>query len=340
MKKEQISALKKRIDIPEKVVIVPHKGPDGDAIGSTLALYHFLKQKKHEVQLIAPNDFPDFLKWMAGSDEILIYENEQEKCDQHIQEATLIYTLDFNLLSRTGEMQTSLENAPADFVMIDHHQAPGDYAKYLYSDVNICSTCQMVYHFFEMIEATENITPAIADCLYTGIMTDTGSFKYPSTTSETHRVIADLIDKGANNSLIHQSVYDSSSFNKLQLLGTALNNLQILPEYNTAFITLTQEELDKNNFQKGDTEGFVNYGLSIKGIVFAAIFIENKQEALVKISFRSKGSFDVNQFARKHFDGGGHINAAGARSLANLASTLSEFKALLPKYKNQLDYEV
>jgi len=195
----------------------------------------------------------------------------------------------------------------------------------------------MIYHFLEMLDTTKSITPEIATCLYVGIMTDTGSFRFSSTTSITHRVIADLIDKGADNSKIHNNVYDTNSFNKLQLLGCALNNLKVLPEFNTAYITLSQEELNKYQFRKGDTEGIVNYGLSIDGIKFAVIFIEHKQEGIVKISLRSKGDFDVNTLAREHFNGGGHINAAGGRSSENLDNTIAYLKSILPHYKEELN---
>ena len=336
MTNQEIAELKELLSSPKKIVIVPHKGPDGDAMGSTLALKLLLEKEQHYVNLIAPNDFPAFLKWMPSSKEVLIYERETSKCDNLIEEADLIFTLDFNSLSRAGDMKTSLENAPGTFVMIDHHQQPDEYAKYTYSDVTICATCQMVYHFIEKIGWTEEITGQIATCLYTGIMTDTGSFRYRSTTSITHQVIAHLIEKGADNTSIHENIYDTNSYSQLQLLGVALKNLVVVEEFRTAYITLSQEELDRHNFKKGDTEGFVNYGLSVSGIVFAAIFIENEQEQMVKISFRSKGTFSVNDFARRHFQGGGHINAAGGRSDVSLQQTVEEFISILPQYKTSL----
>lgn len=336
MTNKDISKVKELLSTPKKIVIVPHKGPDGDAMGSCLALKILLEGQDHYVQLISPNDYPDFLKWMPYQEEALIYEKEQEKCDSFIAEAEVIFTLDFNHLSRAGGMQDSLEQAKADFIMIDHHQQPGDYAVVTYSDVSMCSTCQMVYHFIENIGLDEHITPAMATCLYTGIMTDTGSFRYRSTTSLTHRVIADLIEKGADNTSIHENVFDTSSYGQLQLLGCALQNLKVVEGYRTAYITLTQEELDRHNFKKGDTEGFVNYGLSLEGIVFAAIFIENKAEGIVKISLRSKGTFSVNEFARKYFHGGGHINAAGGKSDLTMEETVKKFVSILPDYKTSL----
>lgn len=320
----------------EDIVIVPHKGPDGDAIGSSLGLSHFLKNKGHQVHVIAPNDYPHFLKWMPGSDEVIIYENETERSEDLIKNADIIFTLDFNHISRSGLMAESLENSKAVFVMIDHHQEPSDYADYTYSDATMSSTCEMVYRFIDKLRASKKITPEIATCLYAGIMTDTGSFRFSSTSAETHRIIANLIDHGAVNHEIHNNIFDTNSTNKLQLLGTALQNLRVNEQYRTAYISLSQEELDKHQFQKGDTEGFVNYGLSLDGVVFAVIFIEKANEGIIKISFRSKGDFNVNKFARAHFSGGGHNNAAGGKSELSLNDTIVKFNKILPEYKEQL----
>lgn len=336
MTKNDILDIKQLLNTPKKIVIVPHKNPDGDAIGSTLALYHYLKDLKHEAVVIAPNDYPQFLKWIPGNDSVIIFEENTERANALINNADVIFTLDFNALHRTGGMEKPLENSGAIKILIDHHQQPDDYAKYIYSDVSICATSQMIYHFLDMLDATDAITKDIATCLYVGIMTDTGSFKFPSTTSTTHRVIASLIEKGADNSSIHNNIYDTNSYNKLQLLGCALNNLKVLPEFATAYITLSQEELNRYKFQKGDTEGVVNYGLSIEGVKFAVIFIENSQEGIVKISLRSKGSFDVNTLSRTHFEGGGHINAAGGKSSKSLTETVNYFKEILPLYKDEL----
>lgn len=336
MTNKEIATIKELLGTKKKIVIVPHKGPDGDAMGSTLALKLLLEKQDHCVHLITPNDFPDFLKWLPYSEEALNYEKEKEKCEEYIREADVIFTLDFNHLSRAGDLKFVLESAKADFVMIDHHQQPDDYAVVTYSDVTMCSTAQMVYHFIHNIGLEEKIDSQIATCLYTGIMTDTGSFRYRSTTSLTHHVIADLIERGADNTNIHENVYDTNSYSRLQLLGVALQNLKVVEDYRTAYIVLSQEELDRHNFKKGDTEGFVNYGLSLSGIVFAAIFIENKAEDIVKISLRSKGTFSVNDFSRRHFSGGGHINAAGGKSDLSLKDTIAKFISILPTYKTSL----
>jgi bifunctional oligoribonuclease and PAP phosphatase NrnA len=233
-------------------------------------------------------------------------------------------------------MANTLSEYKNEFVMIDHHQQPDGIAAYLYSDVSICSTAQMVYHFLEMLDDTNSISKEMATCLYTGIMTDTGSFRFRSTTSTTHRIIADLIDKGAENDKIHNQVYDENTHGRLLLLGQSLSNLKALPEYRTAFITLSEEEKKKFDYQKGDTEGVVNYALSLKDIIFAAIFIEDAEQKIIKISFRSKGDFSVNQFSRNHFEGGGHDNAAGGKSDVSLEETVAYFTSLLPQYKNEL----
>jgi len=339
MNKSEINEIKGLLSTPKNVVIVPHRNPDGDAIGSSLAIYHFLKMKGHNATVVAPNDYPDFLKWMPGSKDVLKFDMQNRQSKRAIDEASIIFLLDFNALHRVGsDMQNTLETFIGDFIMIDHHQEPDDIAKYLYSDVSICSTCQMVYHFLEKLDDVSEINSDIATCLYTGIMTDTGSFRFPSTTSTTHRIVADLIDKGAENAKIHNNVYDTNSFGSLQLLGRALSNMVIVEKLKTAYITLSQDELDEFNFQKGDTEGIVNYALSLKGVIFAVIFIEDVDQQIIKISFRSKGAFSVNKFARSYFDGGGHDNAAGGRSTISLDATISKFLKILPTYKNELLY--
>ncbi len=339
MNSKDISVVESLLNTPKHIVVVGHKNPDGDAIGSCLGLANFLKQKGHEVTVLMPNDFPKFLHWIPEAYQIIRYDQEIDKSVEIISKADLIFTLDFNALNRTGDLQEVLAAATAEFILIDHHQQPDDYAKVVYSDVTMCSTSQMVYHFIEALQGLEFMNPKIATQLYVGIMTDTGSFRFPATTALTHRVIANLIESGAKNSEIHQKVYDTNSPDRLKLLGVALNNLVMLPEYNTAYITLAQNDLTENNFKKGDTEGFVNYALSMTGVVFAIIFIENKKENIVKISLRSKGSFSVNEFSRSHYNGGGHTNAAGGRSLLTLTETVAEFISILPKYKEALTYD-
>ncbi|MFC7357511.1 bifunctional oligoribonuclease/PAP phosphatase NrnA [Jejudonia soesokkakensis] len=336
MDTQTTAIVKELLSETKKIVIVGHKNPDADAIGSCLGLSEFLKTQGHVATVLMPNTFPDFLKWMPGSENILTYDQQPEQCEKFIDEAQVIFTLDFNALNRVGDLETPLKSAKAEFVMIDHHQQPDSYPVATYSDTSMSSTCEMVYHFIDALEQLDSLSETIATNLYTGIMTDTGSFRFSSTSATTHRVIADLIDHGAVNNVIHESIYDTNSPDRMTLLGVALKNLTILPEYKTAFISLSQKELDDNNFKKGDTEGFVNYALSIQGIIFAVIFIENKQENIVKMSLRSKGNFSVNEFARTYYNGGGHTNAAGGRSTKPLDDTITEFISILPHHKDAL----
>lgn len=339
MTQQDISEIKQLLASPKKIVIVPHKNPDGDAIGSSLGLYHYLIKNNHHATVITPNDYPDFLKWIPGEHSILKHDLQTQKCETLIANADIIFTLDFNAFHRTGNMESVLAESEAIKILIDHHQEPDDYAKYIFSDVLMSSTCEMIYHFINMLGMVDGIDATIATCLYVGIMTDTGSFRFKCTTSTTHRIIADLIEKGADNTQIHNKIYDTNSYERLQLLGCALSNLKVLPKLRTAYITLSQDELQKFNYKKGDTEGVVNYGLSLDNIIFAVIFIEDKNEGIIKISLRSKGDFSVNAFSRAHFNGGGHINAAGGRSNESLKDTIEKFISILPSYKKALNHE-
>jgi len=333
---KQFEELQSYLETPRNIVIIGHRNPDGDAMGSTLGLYHYLKKKKHTPTVVVPNEYPDFLHWLPGSETTYRFDWQNSQAQRAIKKSDIIFLLDFNALHRVGsDMQNTLETYENDFALIDHHQQPDDF-KYMYSDTSISSTCQMVYHFIEKMGDTHLIDRDIATCLYTGIMTDTGSFRFRSTTSTTHRVIAELIDRGAQNDRIHSHVYDSNSYGRLQLLGQALRNLEVLPEFRTAYITISNQEKLDNDFKKGDTEGVVNYALSISDAVLAAIFIEDVEQGIIKISFRSKGSFSVNEFARNHFDGGGHDNAAGGKSLLSMNETVDKFVNLLKEYKKEI----
>lgn len=329
MKHLDFNEVKSLLNSPKKIVIIPHYNPDGDAIGSALGLYHYLIQKEHKTNIIVPNDYPKFLKWLTGTSVIINFESYTEKANEILLSADLIFTVDFNALHRIGNMKSILENNTAPKIMIDHHQQPEDYAAYMYSDVEMGSTSEMIYHFINRIGDLDMLNKPISEALYTGIVTDTASFRFPKTTPTTHNVVAKLMTCGINHSEIHNKIYDSNRFDRIKLLGMALNNLKIIKQHNAAYITLSQSELDSCNYQKGDTEGLVNYGLSIKGVKLAAIFIENKSEGIVKISFRSKGNFDVNKFSRHNFNGGGHKNAAGGKSDLSLEKVVSKFEFLL-----------
>jgi len=343
MNKTDINTLKTYFATPKNIVLVAHKNPDGDAVGSTTALAMFYKKLGHKVQIVLPNGIPDFIAWLPYADTVYRYDLQNQQSKKVLEKADVVFLLDFNALHRVGDdMKNGLEDFKGDFIMIDHHQQPDDISMVTYSDTSMSSTCEMVYHYISSLGMLDKIDADIATSLYVGIMTDTGSFRFAATTSNTHRVIADLIDKGAKNSDIHNQTFSNNSYNRLQILGVALTNLKTLPAYNTAYITLTHQELQDLNYKKGDTEGIVNYALSLKGVVMAAIFIEDKDQEIIKISFRSKGNFSVNQFARKYFDGGGHDNAAGARSTESLTQTVDRFVDLIANYKQELaiSYEV
>lgn len=331
MNEKDILAIQELLASPKKIAIIPHRSPDGDAMGSTLGLYHFLLKLNHQPVVIAPNEFPEFLAWLPSSETVLIYENDRVNCTQILNEAELVFTLDFNALHRTGEMEQVLNKLSVPMIMIDHHQLPDSYATFTYSDTTFGSTCEMIYNFIEYLNQKSLIDKTIATCLYTGILTDSGGFRFPKTTGTTHRIVAEFIDLGVENTEIPNLLFDNNSYDRLQLLGRALQNMKVLFDKKTSYISLSQKELDEFNYVKGDTEGVVNYGLTIKGIVFAAIFIEHRDENIIKISFRSQGDFDVNQFAREHFNGGGHINAAGGKSYDSLANTIKKFEHIVSK---------
>ena len=325
MIKNQLEQLKQWLDKPATVVIIPHKNPDGDAMGSCLAWQGMLNQLGHSTSVIAPNDYPTFLHWLPGHDGVWIYENDQELADKLIAEADMVFTLDFNTLKRIDQMGARVAESAAKKVMIDHNQEPDDYADIMFSNPAIGSTCEFVFQIIDAMGLAKHINQDIASCLYTGIVTDTGSFRFPSVTSATHRAVATLIDAGANHSEIHEKIKDNARPDRLKLLGIALKNMVFISEYKTAYITISQDELDACNYQKGDTEGFVNYGLSVAGIEMAVLMTESKKEEMIKISFRSKGDLAVNLFAKTYFEGGGHINAAGGKSDKSLRETEAYF---------------
>ncbi|MEC4005329.1 bifunctional oligoribonuclease/PAP phosphatase NrnA [Flavobacterium sp. SUN052] len=329
MNEKEILAIQELLASPKKIAIIPHRSPDGDAMGSTLGLYHFLLKLNHKPVVIAPNEFPEFLAWLPSSETVLVYENDKINCTKILNDVELVFTLDFNALHRTGEMEHVLSKLSVPIIMIDHHQLPDSYATYTYSNTSFGSTCEMIYNFIGFLDKKSLIDKTIATCLYTGILTDSGGFRFPKTTGTTHRIAAEFIDLGVGNTEIPNLLFDNNSYDRLQLLGRALQNMEVLFDKKTAYISLSQKELDEFNYVKGDTEGIVNYGLTIKGIIFAAIFIEHRDENIIKISFRSQGDFDVNQFARTHFSGGGHINAAGGKSNDSLENTIKKFEKII-----------
>jgi bifunctional oligoribonuclease and PAP phosphatase NrnA len=318
------------------VVITMHQKPDGDAMGSALGLFHFLKQLNHDVTVISPTNWADFLDWMPGIDTVLNFEAGKEKALKVIDAADWIFCLDFNIFHRTKHMATHLANANAIKVLIDHHEQP-DAPSFQYGASNTAksSTCEMVYDFIVDSGNARLLNQAIANCLYTGVMTDTGSFRFPSTTASVHLMIGKLKETGFNHSLVHAHIYDNFLENRLRFIGfVLLNRMEVLYAYNTAMMYVTKQDLKNYDIKTGDTEGLVNYLLTIKGIKLGAIVIDRDEER--KWSFRSKGSFDVNTFARNHFEGGGHANASGGRSSKSVEETYQDFKTIIKTYKTQL----
>ena len=332
----QINEIFPQLRDPKNVVITTHQKPDGDAMGSSLGLFHFLKQLGHSVTVISPTNWADFLDWMPSTKLVLDYERQTEEANELIDKADWIFCLDFNTLSRTKRMEENLANATGIRILIDHHQEP-QIEKFAYgvSSTNKSSTCEMVYDLIMDSGNEAFINESVAECLYSGVMTDTGSFRFPSTSASVHRMVATLKDKGLQHSRVHEALFDNYLENRFRFIGhILLKRMEIFYEYNTALIAVNQQDLIKYDIITGDTEGLVNYPLSIKGIKLAVIVIDRGEER--KCSFRSKGSFDVNTFARKYFNGGGHFNAAGGQSKEPLDAVVAKFKEAMTENKDQL----
>ena len=332
----QINEIFPQLRDPKNVVITTHQKPDGDAMGSSLGLFHFLKQLGHSVTVVSPTNWADFLDWMPSTKLVLDYERQTEEANELIDKADWIFCLDFNTLSRTKRMEENLANATGIRILIDHHQEP-QIEKFAYgvSSTNKSSTCEMVYDLIMDSGNEAFINESVSECLYSGVMTDTGSFRFPSTSASVHRMVATLKDKGLQHSRVHEALFDNYLENRFRFIGhILLNRMEIFYEYNTALIAVNQQDLVKYDIITGDTEGLVNYPLSIKGIKLAVIVIDRGEER--KCSFRSKGSFDVNTFARKYFNGGGHFNAAGGQSKEPLDAVVAKFKEAMTENKDQL----
>ena len=318
----------------QRIVITTHQGPDGDAMGSSLALYLFLKKHGHYVNVITPNDYPEFLHWLPANSEVINFMRQRALGEELIEKADYLFQLDYNILGRSADMTRFLYKCKAVRVVIDHHPDPGMAARFLFSDTEVSSTCELLYCImkrwnFELIDSE------IATCLYTGIMTDTGSFCYRSAVTQTFFVAAELMKNGIDRDEIYEKVYNNYSEKRMRLMGYCLNEkMELFPQYNTALISLNLEEQQRYDFVIGDTEGFVNLPFSIKGIRFVAFFLEKEDKT--KMSFRSKGDFSVNEFSKKHYGGGGHLNAAGGDSKTPMNELIQQFRELLPTYKKEL----
>jgi phosphoesterase RecJ-like protein len=333
---ESIQAFKDFISQPRQAVIVTHHKPDADALGSSLGLAGYLKKKGHTVHVIAPSDYPTFLNWMPGNNEVFIFERKlHDKAQQIVSKADIIFCLDFSALARINELGEMVSKASAKKVLIDHHLDPEHFADFEQWDDKSASTAGLIFELIVALGDRQVIDSDIADCLYAGLMTDTGGFRHTNTRREEFMIASDLVSLGANPTQVSKLIYDTNSLERLRLTGFVLSEkLQVIPEYQTAYITLTSDELKRFGSQTGDTEGFVNYGLSIKGIRLALLIYDRGEQ--IKLSFRSLGDFSVNKFARKHFEGGGHRNAAGGTSKLSLQGTVDKFLKLLPEYKDQL----
>jgi phosphoesterase RecJ-like protein len=333
---EGIEKLFPLLESPKKIIITMHQKPDADAMGSSLGLYHYFCNMGHTVQVISPTNWANFLNWMPGLTEVMDYERVTAEADKAIDESDLLFCLDFNTLSRTKRMEPKLMSYKGTRILIDHHQQPQlEVFQYGISDTSKSSTSEMVYDFMMDAGHEDKINLQAAECIYAGVMTDTGSFRFPSTSANVHRLIAHLMDKGLSHSQVHESLFDNFSENRFRFLGNVLlHRMEVMYEFNAAIIAIPQSDLVKYDIKTGDTEGLVNFPLSIEGIKLACIIIDRGEER--KCSFRSKGSFDVNVFARKYFDGGGHMNAAGGQSKEPLEEVVNKFKRALKENRELL----
>lgn len=321
----------------EKVVIVSHVSPDGDAIGSSLGLYHFLVSLDKTVHVIVPNAFPDFLKWMPGAKDIIQYNRYKEFADKLINEADVICCLDFNVLSRIDEMEEAVKNSPARKLMVDHHLYPGDFARIVISHPDISSTSELVFRLICQLGNFSDISKEGAECIYTGMMTDTGAFTYNSNDREIYLIIGELLTKGIDKDEIYRKVYNTCSEGRLRLKGFVLyEKMQVFPLFRSALIALTREEQKMFQYMKGDTEGLVNLPLAIKDVCFSVFLREDTEKDMIKVSLRSVGSFPCNEVATEFFNGGGHLNASGGEFYGSMEDAVELFKRALVKYEDLL----
>jgi len=332
-----VDHVEKWFEKADKIVIVSHVSPDGDAIGSSLGLYHFLTSQDKNVHVIVPNAFPDFLKWMPGAKDIIQYNRYKDFADKLIQEADVICCLDFNVLSRIDEMEEAVKNAPGRKMLVDHHLYPGDFAKILISHPGISSTSELVFRLICQLGNFSDISKEGAECIYTGMMTDTGGFTFNSNNREIYLIIGELLSKGIDKDEIYRNVYNNNSEGRLRLQGYVLyEKMQLYPQYRSALISLSREEQKRFQYAKGDTEGLVNIPLSVKDICFSAFLREDTEKGMIKISLRSVGTFPCNQVAAEFFNGGGHLNASGGEFYGPLEDAVTLFKQALVKYEDLL----
>ena len=332
-----IDHVEKWFERAEKIVIVSHVSPDGDAIGSSLGLYHFLDALGKRVNVIMPNSFPAFFKWMPGANDIIIYNKYKDFSDKLIQEADVICCLDFNVLSRIDEMEEAVKNSPARKLLVDHHLNPGDFSRITISHPGMSSTSELVFRLICQLGCFEDITKEGAECIYTGMMTDTGGFTYNSNSREIYLIIGELLSKGIDKDEICRRVFNTHSEGRLRLMGYVLyEKMQVFPAYRSALITLTREEQSRFQYAKGDTEGFVNMPLSMKDVDFSVFLREDTEKDMIKVSLRSVGDFPCNKVAADFFNGGGHLNASGGEFYGPMEEAVELFNQALAKYESLL----
>ncbi len=339
MKKTDIELFKAVSEVLKNTVksisIIPHTSPDGDAIGSAIGLANTLINAGFKATIISPNDYPEYYEWFESKAEILFYNKNKKKVKETIADTGLLFCVDFNEITRSGKLEKVIDGFTGPKILIDHHPFPSKFCDFVISDTTYSSTAELIFDVVNELGYTEFITKDVAEALFAGIMTDTGSFNHNISDPNTFKVVSNLLQYGINADAIKANIYDNFSASRMQLLGYCLNEkMVVMPEYRAAYINLSKKELKKYNFTPGDTEGFVNYPLSIKGVVFSVLFIE--KDDYVKASFRSKGSFPANRFSSENFNGGGHLNAAGGESKLGLDETIEKFKQLLPDYLHQL----
>ncbi|MCT7903933.1 Bifunctional oligoribonuclease and PAP phosphatase nrnA [Candidatus Ornithobacterium hominis] len=332
---QEVKKVKSALSEAEKIVIIPHKNPDGDAVGSCFALKILLNDLGMNAEIVSPNDIPIFLKFLPGINDFINAEKELDFAQEKISEADILFLLDFNDAARIDQLEKCVKFSKALKILIDHHQQPQTFDM-MFSRPDLPATCELIYHFIKALGWQENITPEIATYLMTGILTDTGNFRYSSVKQSTFQAAGELTALGANAYQIQDKILDNVSPRRYALLSVFLQNMLYLPELRTSIFTMSREELKRNNFEKGDTDGFVNYGLSIANNVLSIYLSEDTQKDMVKISFRSKNTFDVSEFTRNHFEGGGHVNAAGGKSDLSLEETKEKILRLLENYKDEL----
>ncbi len=321
--------------VEKKIAVITHQNPDGDAVGSAAGLANILMNRGHQTVVVYPDDFPGYYNWIECNAETFVYRSKKKQARAAVLESDVLFCLDFNDPSRAGDLEKVIQQFEGISILIDHHPEPQEFCDFTFSDTSVSSTAELVLEVVEALGFQSFINKPAAECLYTGIMTDTGSFQYNISNPDTFKTVSKLLKYRIDADRIHAQVYHNFSTGRMRLLGYCLNEkMEILPDFHTGIITITREELKKFDYTPGDTEGFVNYPLAIAGIVFSVLFIE--REDRVKCSFRSTGDFPANQFSAEHYNGGGHLNAAGGEMFDTLEQSVIKFKQLLPRYLHLL----